>query len=240
MKALLLLLSLLALPLFANPAFDEACALYNQGKFAEALNSFQSISGQSAALDYNIGNTLMRMDRKSEAIAYYRRALWQSPGDPDIRANLERAAEQTGAQLPPLPFLRRHTGFLHAVQWQTLFIILCWILAGLGILRHKSAALQNASAWLFPLSAALIICSGTGVWASRPQAYYHEAVLNNSGVPVRFEPLPDATEHFSLPSGSVVTLLDQNRDWYRISAAEKQGWIPAGQLFVLKTLGSTP
>ncbi len=222
---------------FAESPFEEAAALYDQGDFSGALTTYQAIEGQSSALDYNIGNTLMRLEQTPEAIAYYRRALWQSPSDPDIRANLERAVDQTDTAMPPLPLYRKLSGFLKAEQWQLGFIISCWIFAGLGMLRFKIEALRNASAWIFPLLTLILLVLGAGVWASMPSAYASEAIIKPVEAITRFEPLPDATEHFTLPQGSVVKITDQNRNWYKISALDEQGWVPADQLILLKELG---
>ncbi|MDF3127712.1 tetratricopeptide repeat protein [Kiritimatiellaeota bacterium B1221] len=222
---------------FADSPFEEAGALYDQGKFEEALTLYQSIEGQSSALDYNTGNTLMRLKQTPEAIAYYRRALWQSPSDPDIRANLNRAVAQTETVMSPLPFYRKLCGFLTAEQWQLAFITGCWIFAGLGIAGFKIQALRQASVWLFPFLSLMILTLGAGVWASMPSAYADEAIIRPDVATTRFEPLPDATEHFSIPGGSVVKITDQNRNWYKISALDEQGWIPADQVIRLTELG---
>jgi len=236
MKAVVSVLLFWALPVFAETAFEEGRALYDQGNFAEALADFQSIEGQSAALDYNIGNTLMRLGRPQEAIAFYRKAQWQDVNDPDIVANMDMAITETDAVVPPLPLSRRLSGFLRPAQWQLGFIASCWLFAGLGIAGFRFSSIRESSAWTLPLVGLLLIGGAAGVWASRPSRSFHEAVLKDQSVTALFEPLPDSTEYFSLPGGSVVTLLDHSRNWYKISAAEKEGWVQQDQLIELKEL----
>ncbi|MEX2605961.1 MAG: SH3 domain-containing protein [Kiritimatiellia bacterium] len=213
-------------PIRAETPFEQARTLYDAGQFEQALDLYQSIPGHSAGLDYNIGNTLMRLGRQPEAIAHYRRAQWLRPGDPDVQANLNRAVAQTGAIVPPLPLYRRWSGILDAAHWQLAFISLCWLGAAFGLSRRFSPRLRLAGAWVFPLLIVCLLLLGAGTWASRPGHFFDEGVVLNDSVTVRFEPLPDATGHFSLPGGSVVKLMEQNRNWRRIRTDDASGWVP--------------
>lgn len=234
MKRRFLLLILLGWgPIRAEDAFEQARTHYDMGEFEQALELYQSIPGHSAALDYNIGNTLMRLGRQPEAIAHYRRAQWLRPGDPDIRANLDRAVSQTGAVVPPLPLYRRWAGILNAGHWQLAFLSLCWLGAAFGLARRFFSPLRLAGAWVFPLLLVLLLLSGAGTWASRPGHFFDEGVVLGNSVTARFEPLPDATEHFSLPGGSVVTLVEQNRNWRRIRSENNSGWVPEASVLPL-------
>ncbi|MDA3872743.1 MAG: tetratricopeptide repeat protein [Kiritimatiellae bacterium] len=233
MKALCILLLLVWGPIRAEGPFEQARALYDTGEFEQALAVYRSIPGHSAALDYNIGNTLMRLGRQPEAIAHYRRAQWLRPGDPDIQANLERAVTQTGAIVPPLPLYRRWAGILDAAHWQLAFIALCWLGAAFGLARRFSSRLHLAGAWVFPLLLVLLLLFGAGTWASRPDHFFDEGIVLGDSVTARFEPLPDATEHFSLPGGSVVTLVEQNRNWRKIRTEENSGWVPEESVWPL-------
>ena len=236
MISVLFLLGCLALPGWSESVFDQARNAYDQGNFDQALGLYQSIDGQSPALDYNTGNTLMRLGRAPEAIAYYRRALWQKHSDPDIRANLDRAVQQTQAIIPPLPLTLRLAGFLDTHHWQWALIASCWLFAGFGLLQGRMSSLRSLSPWVFPLSALCILLSIAGLWATRPSQWMQEAVVLPETINTRFEPLPDATEHFSIPGGSVVKIQSQSRNWLRIAAAEKSGWVEADKLIGLKDL----
>lgn len=221
----------------ANP-WEQAREAYDAGEFDQALALYRGLrrEGVSAALDYNIGNTLMRMGRSEEALAHYRRARWLAPGDPDVRANLSMAAEQTGARIPALPAPRRLSGFLEAREWQALLIAGCWLLAAAGLGRRWLPALRQASAWILPALGLLTLLAGAGVYGSRPGPMLREAVLRGETVTARFEPLADATEHFSLPGGSVVEVADRVRTWVKIEADGKRGWVEKGKVLTLSEL----
>ena len=208
-------------------SFHEATTQYNQGNFELALDTFQSIDAMSPALDYNIGNSLMRLGRTSEAIAYYRRAQWQAPGDPDIQANLVRAVSELEAPAPKLPLLRSLTGWWTPSTWKTALMAGCWLVAGLGCVITFLPKVKSISFWVLPPAGLFLIVAALGTWASLPTHFMSEAVIKGQEGITRFEPLPDATQKTKLPGGSVVTVIEQDRDWLRIAFDADTGWIPS-------------
>lgn len=236
MKFSFLFLVCLPFCLFAETPFEQALSFYDQGDYQEALSSFRSIEGSSAALDFNVANTLMRLDRVPEALASYRRALWQNPGDPDVRANLQTALDQLAIEHPALPISRRITGFFSARQWQLSFIIGCWAFAGFGTLIRWIKPLRSTAVWVFPLVSALLAFSAFGVWASLPSQFEREAIVLGGSVVARFSPLSDATEHFSLPQGALVNSQEKTRNWLRVEVDQKKGWVLEGDLIRLSKL----
>ena len=77
-----------------NRWFEEGNAAYGDGDYETALAKYDSIVAngeESAALYYNMGNTYYKMRQFPMAILYYEKALKLSPGDEDLRVNLEIA-----------------------------------------------------------------------------------------------------------------------------------------------------
>jgi len=241
---LFLFMFLLPLSLWSTETSDweSAETAYSQGEFALALTFYQGLKlkeGTSAALEYNIGNTFMRLNRIPEAMAHYRRAQWLAPHDPDIRANLERAQSLQQAQLPDLPVGRRIAGLLSTDVWQILLVLSAWVLGLTGLLRRQSPVLRTAATWILPAAALTLLLSLGNVWLLRPQSLSSEAVARPDTLISRFEPLSDSTEHFSVTGGSVVQVLEQVRDWTRIRVGEKTGWVRTGDLIPV-ALDTTP
>jgi tetratricopeptide (TPR) repeat protein len=218
--------------------WDLARSAYDQEDFSTALTHYQTLreQGTSAALEYNLGNTHYRLGHIPEAIAHYRRAQWLRPDDPDVQANLDQAIEQTGALVPNLPPTRKLSEFLTPTAWQKSFLVSCWLIAGVGILSLAVPQVRNARAWTLPLLIFLLILTGCGTLFSRPTGLQQEAVLNGNVVTARFEPLTDATEHFSLPGGSVVHVKQVSRNWVQIVSDEKSGWVNLDHALLLKDL----
>lgn len=241
MKAQTLLLLLCLFPLLpaqeTETLWDRARTAYDRGDFVTALDAYtrmRDTQGTSAALEYNLGNTHMRLGHYPEAIAHYRRAQWLDPRDPDLAANLDRARERTNAHHPPLPAPRKLSGFLAPQSWQTAFLALAWILAALLLLARYRTRTRRQLPWTAPPLALALLLAGAGVWASRPAPLAREAVLRGDTVTARFEPLDDATPHFTLPGGSIVRHTDRTRNWIRIAADGKQGWVPRDHLLLLE------
>ena len=69
---------------------------YAAGDHQLALQLYDSVltRSTSAGLQYNIGNCYFKLNDVPRAILHYERALELSPGDDDIRANLELARQQ--------------------------------------------------------------------------------------------------------------------------------------------------
>ena len=242
MRILLPLLCLAILPLCAQPMdslWDQARDAYDRGDFPAALEAYtraRTEHGTSAALEYNLGNTHMRLGHLPTAIAHYRRAQWLTPGDPDLAANLQRARELADARIPALPLPRKLSGFAAPETWQTACIAIAWILASTLLLSRVHNRVRAALPWAAPPLLLGLVLAGAGVWASRPGPLAKEAVLRGGTVTARYEPLDDATAHFTLPAGSIVRHTERTRDWVRIAADDKQGWVPRGQLLPLGEL----
>jgi hypothetical protein len=196
----------------------------------------RSEHGTSAALEYNLGNTRMRLGQFPEAVGHYRRAQWLNPNDPDLDANLDRALKGSGGRLPGLPPGRKLTGFLAPGTWRTMLVAVCWILAALLTLGRFVPRIRAAAPWTIPSMVAVLLVAAAGVWFSRPSPLEQEAVLTGGTVTARFEPLDDATAHFTLPGTSIVRVTDRTRDWLRITADGNQGWIHIDQALPLTDL----
>ena len=100
------------------------------------------------------------------------------------------------------------------------------IFAGLGLAGQFAPRLRPARIWMLPPAGLLLLLAAGGTWASSPSRFRDEAVVvDEHEVTARFEPLPDATEHFSMPGGSVIRITSQSRDWVRIESDGKTGWV---------------
>jgi hypothetical protein len=86
------------------------------------------------------------------------------------------------------------------------------------------------------LATALLAFSAFGVWASLPSQFGQEAIVVGDSVVARFSPLSDATEHFSLPKGTLVTTQENTRNWLRVEVDQKKGWVLEGDLIRLSKL----
>src|SRR6266704_889866 len=112
-------------------AFEAANKLYEQGKHSEAAANYEKLiqtGWVSAALYFNLGNALFKSGQIGRAIAAYRQAQQITPRDPDVRANLQFARNQTqGPTLAPSRW-QGWLGRLSVNEWTLLAASGVWLL----------------------------------------------------------------------------------------------------------------
>ncbi|HNN50401.1 MAG TPA: tetratricopeptide repeat protein [Pseudomonadota bacterium] len=87
-------------------AYQKALALYDEGRYEEALTGFQSAYSrrQMPWLLLNIGRTVQRLGRPKEAISYYERYKKADPNiDPETERRVNKYIEQAQALLEQTP-----------------------------------------------------------------------------------------------------------------------------------------
>ena len=97
-------LSSFLFPLSSHAATKaEADSAYVRGQYQQAIAQYEELlkQGTSADLYYNLGNAYYRSDNITRAIINYERALMLSPGDEDIRFNLQLARSKTIDKIAP-------------------------------------------------------------------------------------------------------------------------------------------
>lgn len=225
--------------------FFEANSLYKAGRYEEAAATYASIRAaglEGAALEYNLGNAAFKAGVFGRAILHWERARRLAPRDPDVRANLHFARKSrptAEASMPP-----------EASLWLRLFVPLAPVAstrelaaATAGIYLIAMALLTArlfATAWRTALGRAagvafaafVLTGSALGLHASeeglRPPAV---VVARAAETPVRFEPSPAGTVHFTLPEGAVVQVLDRRDGWQQVARADgRRGWIEGAAL----------
>ncbi len=242
-RALLLaaLPTLMILPATAeNKALDmskpqhmlfQAAECYNTNRFVEATAIYETLIQQGyrdEALFYNMGNACFKQNKIAWAILNYRRAWYLAPRDPDIAANLKLAFDSTPAEPPKAVSAAVLLQKLSAREW-ALLTGLSWWLGAAAICLHL--VLRRRFDWLWKTAIGLFVLAGVSLLGLH---HWHgfklkpEAVVIQNNIKALYAPLADATEHFNLPPGSVVRVLDvsHNGAWLHVLSGKQKGWIP--------------
>ena len=241
------LLLLLLLPLTAT-AFtkEEADSAYAQGHYQQAVNYYEKLlkQGVSVSLYYNLGNAYYRMDEIPRAVLNYERALLLSPGDPDVRFNLQMARSKTVDKITP-------ESEMFFVTWYHVLVNLTsvdrWASIALGALALAIVLallyLFAASLWmrkvgffgsLFMLL--LFLTSNFFAYSQKKGLLQHSgAIIMAPAVTVKSTPASQGTDLFILHEGTRVEIIDSTmRLWKRVRLADgKEGWIETTQMEII-------
>jgi tetratricopeptide (TPR) repeat protein len=222
----------------SNPtaAFYEANSLYGKGQFDEAAKAYESVlaSGQeSAPLYYNLGNAYMKSGKPGQAILNYERARRLAPGDVDVATNLRFALEQQkiSGEEPlwrrlVLPLAERAGSASLAGVCVALYAAL---LLALALRLTWPQTHQPATRVALVLGALLLFAGANLGYRVARYDLAEDAVVTRAGeTPVRFEPSPDGTTHFSVPEGTLLQILESRDGWLQVARPDgRRGWVEA-------------
>ena len=219
---------------YAGEDFGQAAELY--GRIAQR--------GESATVCYNLGNCYYRMDDMARAILWYERASLLSPGDEDIRFNLNMARSRTIDRVVP-----EHE-FFFVTAWRALvnrmsaddlgrlsIVLFALSLAGLAVYLYvRRVSLRKVGFTVFAAFLLLTVLGNLCALSQRSsQTQRTGAIVMASSATVKSTPSASGNDLFVLHEGTKVNIKDDTlNDWTEISLADgKQGWIERRQIEVI-------
>ncbi|NND71844.1 MAG: tetratricopeptide repeat protein [Rhodothermales bacterium] len=216
--------------------FDEANALYREGRYRDAADVYQLTIDEgfeSAALHYNLGNSFYRLDELGYAILHYERALEIEPDNAAVQHSITLARSQTLDQFSrvPDPFWKPVISKLARIARAGTYF---WIGFGLYLISATIVCLRIlrrlSTDWSRRLSAVL-----AGVGAALIVVAFVVSVYNASFVryifvgmdtPVLTEPDELADVEVRIHEGLVFTYLGEEDGWVNIRLPNGvSGWI---------------
>jgi tetratricopeptide (TPR) repeat protein len=221
-------------------AFDSANKLYEEGKFAEAVSSYEKLaqSGEtSAALYFNLGNAFFKSGQIGRAVAAYRTAEQLTPRDPDLRANLQFARNQAqGPTLSPGRW-QRWLGRLRLNEWTLLAVGAVWIwLLLLAVLQWRPALRLALRTYVFALAILTVFLCACVAASLRETRFTRIAIVVTSEAVVRYGPLAESPTAFTVHDGAELRVLDQKDEWLQVTAGPRRvGWLRRDQTLVSRS-----
>ena len=236
---LLMLLVLIPSSSFAQKSLkalgDEA---YGKGNYQQAINDYEQLlkQGVSAEVYYNLGNAYYRSENITKAIINYERALLLSPGDEDIRFNLQLARSKTIDKITPESEMFFVTWYRSLVNMTSVdgwaYIALVSLLAALCL---ALVYLFASKVWFRKIGFFAGILMVVLFIVSNIFAYHQRRILDNRtsaiviapSVNVKTTPEAAAKDAFLIHEGTKVEITDDSmNDWKCIHLANgKEGWV---------------
>jgi tetratricopeptide (TPR) repeat protein len=235
-----ILISLFSLGLFAQnqSLFEQGNQLYNDGKYAQAIDKYKAIletENHSAELYFNLANAHYKLNHIAPSIYYYEKALKLSPKDQDIKNNLAFANNMTIDDIEVIPnagfskLIRNITDIMSFDSWAKLavasvimFVLIFLIYYFTYSTFKKRLAFITSNLFLFLAAISVAIA-------------FHNYNLNKKDKPaiifsqetvIKSEPNNRSQELFRLHEGTKVQIIDTINQWKEIKLTDgKTGWI---------------
>ena len=238
------LMILMLMPLSANAITKQnADVEYAKGNYQQAIKDYQEIlkTGVSSEIYYNLGNAYYRTDNITQALLAYERALQLSPGDNDIRFNLQYARSKTIDKITPetemffVTWYNSLVNFTSVDRWANTAIVSI-VMALLLILVFLFAPQMWARKSGFYGSAVFLLLFAFANLFAFQQKHELEtkqgAIVIAPTVNVKKTPAASGTDIFVIHEGTRVDITDRGmKQWRGIKLADgREGWLKTSQI----------
>ncbi len=211
----------------AESLFQQGNALYQQGKYQEALDVYTHLiaeEGFSGPLLYNLGNCYAQTGRIGLAILNYERALRLSPGNADIKGNLDLLRTQRGFFQEERPWTQRMVTLLTLDQWTLaagLFLVGFTLINLAGL---RLAARKNTQRWMSGCCLLCMVIAAVGIFFQYRQQ--DAAVVISSDARLLLSPFPSSDPVGAIQEGRVVYQTGRHGHFALVEdASGRTGWI---------------
>ena len=244
----LLPLCLLAVLPFQSYALTkaEADSAYVRGEYQKAVGLYENLlrEGGSPDLYYNLGNAYYRTDDIPHAVLNYERALLLSPGDRDIRFNLQLARSKTIDKITPeqemffVIWYRSLVNLESVDGWARIALASIALAIILALVYLFSERIWLRKIGFFGSVAPIVVFVFSNVFAHQQKQQLVKrtgAIIMAPAVTVKSTPAYNGTDLFILHEGTKVTVTDASmKTWRAIRLADgKEGWIEVKHLEVI-------
>ena len=221
----------------------EADSAYARGEYQQAIKDYEALlkQGASADLYYNLGNAYYRTENITRAVLNYERALLLSPGDRDIRFNLQIAQSKTIDKIVPesemffFTWYRTLVNLMSVDGWARTSLVSLALVIILLLVYLFSDRIWLRKIGFFGGIALLVlfVMSNVFAWQQKQNLLFRKgAIVIVPSVTVKSTPANNGTDLFVLHEGTKVMITDSSmKDWKEIRIADgKEGWIESKQL----------
>lgn len=224
---------------------QQALSLCQEGKFDEAVNTYEAILGEgreSATLYYNLGYAYYKSGQLGKAILNMERAQRLNPTDTDVKANLEQAYSLTDQMqtIEPVFFVRwwhQFTNILNSDGWAVLFIILFVVmLLGIGAFLFADVIALRKVGFFSAIIVFFLAVVSLSISISKRNSvlYSQEAIIMSASVTLTTSPDKNGTEMAVLHEGTHLTIVSELGEWIEVQLKDGNiGWLKKSEVEVI-------
>ena len=223
-----------------KPMADSA---YVRQQYQQAIADYEALlkKGVSADIYYNLGNAYYRTDNITRAVINYERALLLSPGDRDIRFNLQLARSKTIDKITPeseMFFVTWYSSLVNIMSvdgWamMSLVSLALAIVLALCYLFTAKVWMQKTGFFGAFLMIAVFALSNLFAWQQKDQLVNRSgAIVIAPAAAVKSTPANGGTDLFIIHEGTKVEITDSSmKEWKEVRIADgKEGWIKTSMI----------
>lgn len=240
----IIIILLTIIPMSANAITKgDADTEYQRGHYQQAITDYKELltKGVNSDLYYNLGNAYYRTDSLTQAIIAYERALMLSPGDSDIRFNLEFVRSKTIDKITPesemffVTWYHSLINFTNADNWafsSIVTLILALVLLMIYFLTSKMALRRIG---FYGAMLGLIACFAFYFFSYKQKDMLQNrtgAVIIAPSATIKKTPSSSGSDEFVLHEGTKISITDKGiKGWRAIKVADgREGWMLSNQL----------
>jgi tetratricopeptide (TPR) repeat protein len=216
--------------------FTEGLEFFKKGDFTQSRERFSQLlkeNPQDPLLLFNLGLVEFNDKHPGRALAYWRKALYLSPGfSPALSGMAQLKKTKSFPEDNPLLWLYWRVPFVFLLGAVFLF----FTLSGFLWIRFaaKSKLGKPAAPWSFALSVvAFLIFTGFAIHDYQLLFMETKATIMEVTVPAYSSPSSEAPSLFEFREGDEVVVRRSQDDWLQVQkSATHVGWIKKNQLLI--------
>ena len=247
MKNLIYIFLLTTQVFFAQKGFENGNALYQKGKYQEAIKAYEtelSSNKQSAELYFNIGNCYYKLNKVAPSIYNYEKALLLNPDDIEIQNNLKFAQKlqiddiKTVEKVGFNKVIQDFTNTFHYNTWGGITVGLSMVFLLFFVGYYFSQITVSKRLFflgMFVVMLLLLVSVSSAIFEKNQFNNDQPAIVFSEVVSVKSEPKVGAADAFLLHEGTKVYIMETLDNWNKIQLTDgNEGWIEKGAIKRLK------
>ena len=220
-----------------------ADSAYVRQQYQQAIADYEALlkKGVSADIYYNLGNAYYRTDNITRAVLNYERALLLSPGDRDIRFNLQLARSKTIDKITPesemffVTWYRSLVNIMSVDGWAMMSLVALAIAIVLALCYLFTGRVWMQKTGFFGAFFMIVIFALSNIfaWQQKDQLVNRTgAIVISPAAAVKSTPANGGTDLFIIHEGTKVEITDSSmKEWKEVRIADgKEGWIKTSMI----------